>query len=51
MEHWNFGLVQKDSDAKKRKLLLEGTLKIVSQIYQSKEEKQKKKIKVFFPRQ
>ncbi len=33
MEHWNFVLVQKDSNAKKRNILLQGTLKVVYQIY------------------
>jgi hypothetical protein len=38
----------KRQKCQKRKLLLQGTLKIVYQIYHSKEEKQKRKSKSFF---
>jgi hypothetical protein len=43
MIHWIFVLVQKDSNDKKRKLLLHGTLTIVYQVYHSKQEKKKRK--------
>jgi hypothetical protein len=44
----SFVLVQKDSNAKKRQLSLHGTLKILYQIYHSKEEKQKRKSLFFY---